>query len=215
MLPLCKSIGLIGDVHCEHQSLAVVIDELNRRHVEVMICTGDIPTGPGDINTCCDLLQTHQIKTIRGNHDRWLMSLPVMTLPHATPPAVVKKKSWRFLESLPVTIELPTQSGLALVCHGLGQYDMQSVMPESSDRELDENPCLQELVESGRYRWIINGHSHHRMVRSYQSLTIINAGTLRRDHDPCFSVIDFERGRVTYWDLLDLTTISQSAELAI
>ena len=211
----CKSIGLIGDVHCEHQSLAVVIDELNRLNVETILCTGDIPTGPGDINVCCDLLHAHQIRTIRGNHDRWLMSLPVMTLPLATHPAVVKKKSWRFLESLPVTMEIPTLSGLALLCHGLGQNDMRSIMPESSNRDLDENAYLQELVESARYRWIINGHSHHRMVRNYQSLTIINAGTLRRDHDPCFAMIDFERSCVTYWDLADLTTFSVSAELAI
>ena len=215
MATLCRSIGLIGDVHCEHQSLAVVIDELNRRSLETIICTGDVPTGPGDINACCDLLHAHQIRTIRGNHDRWLMSLPVMTLPLATPPGVVKKKSWRFLESLPVTIEIPTLSGLALLCHGLGQNDMQSIMPESSDRDLDENQYLQDLVDSARYRWIINGHSHHRMVRNYQSLTIINAGTLRRDHDPCFAAIDFERAVVTYWDLVDQTTISMSAELAI
>lgn len=215
MSTLYKSIGLIGDVHCEHQSLAVVIDELNRRNVEGIICTGDIPTGPGDINACCDLLLAHQIRTIRGNHDRWLMSLPEMTLPLATHPGVVKKKSWRFLESLPVTIEIPTVSGLALVCHGLGQNDMQSIMPASSDRELDENRYLQDLVGSARYRWIINGHSHHRMVCNYQSLTIINAGTLRRDHDPCFALIDFELSCVTYWDLADLTEFSISAELPI
>lgn len=210
-----SSIGVIGDVHCEHESLAVAISTLTARGVETIICTGDLPTGRGDINRCCDLLQSSQIRTVRGNHDRWQIDLPLITLPYATHPSQVNQKSWRFLESLPVTIELPTPSGLALLCHGLGPQDMQSVLPEQSDREVEENPFLQDLVDLDRYRWIINGHSHHRMVRQWRSLTIINAGTLRRDHDPCFAAIDFARGLVTFWDVLNLTAVELSAELAI
>ena len=53
---------------------------------------------------------------------------------------------------------------------------------------------------------VINGHSHYRMVRQHGSLTIINAGTLRRDHNPCFAAIDFDQKLVRFWDILDYQT---------
>ena len=67
----------------------------------------------------------------------------------------------------------------------------------------DVHSILSDIVALNRYRFIINGHSHHRMVRRFADLTIINAGTLRRDHSPCFAAIDFERHYVMFWDIVD------------
>ena len=52
---------------------------------------------------------------------------------------------------------------------------------------------LQRLLTLGRYRWLLNGHSHQRMVRDFGGLTLINAGTLRHDQEPCFLEADFEQ----------------------
>lgn len=208
-------IGVIGDVHCEHQSLVLAIETLKSVGVESIICTGDLPTGPGQINACCDLLRRNRIATIRGNHDRWLLDLMVTSLPFATPANSLTKSSWRFLESLPVTLDVQTSDGLALLCHGIGSEDMLSIFPEQPDSDLDEHPILLEIANSGRYRWIINGHSHRRMVRHFHSLTIINAGTLRRDHAPCFAAINFERGSVTFWEILHETAVSDPYDLAL
>lgn len=102
--------------------------------------------------------------------------------------------------------------GLALLCHGLDQHDMLSILPDQSDAELGENPILNEILEEDRYRIIICGHSHYRMVRSYQSLTVINAGTLRRDHNPCFAAIDFSDDRVVFWDVVDQQTVRRAQD---
>src|SRR5437762_79189 len=111
-MQVSTKFGLIGDVHCEHESLALAITTLRAENVETIICTGDLPTGPGNINICCDLLRKNRIPTVRGNHDRWLLALEPLSLPMATPPSTVRKSSWRFLESLPVTLDLPTPTGL-------------------------------------------------------------------------------------------------------
>jgi hypothetical protein len=39
------------------------------------------------------------------------------------------------------------------------------------------------------------------MVRRFKDLTIINAGTLYRDHHPCFLIADFEEGFVHFYDI--------------
>lgn len=208
-------IGLIGDVHCEDQSLALAIDTLCNAGFETIVCTGDLATGPGRINNCCDLLRRNKIATVRGNHDRWLLNHMVNVSPFATTPGSLTKSSWRFLESLPVTVDMPTSEGLGLLCHGIAAEDMLSILPEQPDSDLDDHPILYSIVESQRYRWIINGHSHRRMVRPYQSLTIINAGTLRRDHNPCFAAIDLEQRAVTFWDIRDQGVAVRSNEIAL
>ena len=209
---LLKTLGLIGDVHSDDESLALAIRTLQAERLDAIVCTGDIPTGPGDINVCCDLLRQHDIATIRGNHDRWLMKGTLGGLPFATRPSLVAKSSWTFLQSLPVTRELETTLGLAQLCHGLGEEDMVSILPEQDQAELDEHPILHAWLESERFRIILNGHSHHRMVRRHHSLTIINAGTLRRDHEPCFAAIDFVRERVRFWNIIDRRTATPSDE---
>lgn len=208
-------IGLIGDVHCEDEALDLAIKTLHATGFETIICTGDVATGPGRINTCCDLLRRYKIATIRGNHDRWLLNHFLNVSPLATTPGSLTKLSWRFLESLPMTIDLPTSEGLALMCHGVGAEDMLSILPDQPEAELDDHPILSAIVESQRYRWIINGHSHRRMVRKYRSLTIINAGTLRRDHDPCFAAIDLEQRSVIFWDIRDQTTAIRGNEFEL
>jgi putative phosphoesterase len=196
-------IGFIGDVHCEDAALRLAIETLRAEGFETLICTGDVATGYGDFNACCQLLQEHAISTVRGNHDRWLLEDFPNASTEATEPSRVTPSSRQFIESLPATLDLATPWGSACLCHGLGQDDMSLISPNQSDLELDDHPVLQPIVESRRYQFLLNGHSHRRMVRTYGSLTLINAGTLRRKHDPCFAAIDFEKRQVRYWNVVD------------
>ena len=66
---------------------------------------------------------------------------------------------------------------------------------------LETNDALRSLLDGGRYRYVINGHSHRRMVRRFETTTIINVGTLLWRHDPCFAWIDLEEKSVEFFDL--------------
>ena len=46
------------------------------------------------------------------------------------------------------------------------------------------------------YRFVVNGHTHHAMVRHFNRLTVVNAGTLRRYDDPGFMLLDFKYRQV-------------------
>ena len=51
---------------------------------------------------------------------------------------------------------------------------------------------------------VVNGHTHHAMVRHFDGITIINAGTLRRDAEaPGFLIVDFAARTV---EMLRFTT---------
>ena len=71
------------------------------------------------------------------------------------------------------------------------------------------------MLRQNRYRYVISGHTHRPMVRTISGLTIINAGTLLRDHHPCCAVVDFLDGRITFYDVGEDGTPTPGAEHAL
>ena len=57
-------------------------------------------------------------------------------------------------------------------------------MPAERSKQLDE------LIAAGEHALMINGHVHYRTMIHFDALTLLNAGTLRGDHNPGFSFLD-------------------------
>jgi predicted phosphodiesterase len=209
-------IGLIGDVHQEDELLERAIAELQARGAERVLCVGDLVDGPGDLGRCCDLLARHGVLTVRGNHDRWLVTdatrdlsdpevrrrLPAAvlvhleTLRHRIPAATLA-----YLEALPATRALATQRGKALLCHGLGANDMAFVGADDGVRSLEDNAERSALQADPEVQIVLNGHTHQRMVRSFPGLTVVNAGTISRRNEQGAVLVDLASGDVSWLDL--------------
>ncbi len=187
-----RRVGLIGDIHADDQLLECALDFFDARRVEIVLSTGDVADGPGSVDKCCHLLRARNVATVRGNHDRWLLAGTGRDLPEATPAEAVSSESRRLLEGLPEKLELETIRGRALLCHGLGTNDMAKVNPDDFGYALEANDDLQKLLRGRLYRWILNGHSHRRMVREFQGVTVVNAGSIQRHLSPCLFELDFE-----------------------
>jgi putative phosphoesterase len=194
-------IGAIGDIHAEDVALDLVLSFLSEQPLDQIVCVGDIVTGPGDVDRCCELLRAHCVLTVAGNHDRWFVKGTIPALPDSTDPASVSDQTKSFLNSLPQTAELHSPHGLVLICHGLGTNDMADLKPEDYGYAIEANMDLQDLIRSGRYRFIVNGHTHRRMVRNFGDLTVINVGTLQRYAGPGFARIDFAAGHVDFFEV--------------
>lgn len=209
---LFRSIGVIGDVHTERARLAGVLRHFSTLRLDRIVCTGDLPDGLGsgaEVDACCGLLQQAGVLTVSGNHDRWLLDGELRDLDGATLIDELAKETLAFLRALPQTAELATADGLALLCHGLGTDDMAGVRPFDHGRALEDNPPLQALLRQGRYRYVINGHTHRPMVRSFAGLTIVNAGTLLHDHEPCCAVLDLDAGNVRFFSVAADGTVTE------
>jgi len=98
------------------------------------------------------------------------------------------------LAALPVTLEIATVGGPALLCHGIGSNDMSKLNPDDHGYAVAVSEELQELLRTRRHRWVLNGHSHKRMVRHFPGLTMVNAGTLKRGEEAGFFELDFAAG---------------------
>ena len=195
-----KRLGAIGDIHAQDKLLHKTLQFLKNQAVDVIVSVGDIADGSGDVNICCDMLCDTKVITVAGNHDIWLLCNQMRGIPEATQLSELSKSSRFFLGLLPKTRQLKTVAGLMLLCHGLGENDMECLMPSDYGYALEQNIELQRLIRENRYRFIINGHTHFKMVRQVGQLRIINAGTLKWGHGSGFTVVDFEKGYVQFYE---------------
>lgn len=195
-MQVIRRVGLIGDLHAEDEALAFVIAELTRLGAETLLQVGDIADGPGDLDATIALLEQHRVLAVRGNHDRWLLSGQARELPFAPPLGQASKESLRYLQQLPVTREFRSPRGNVLLCHGLDKNDMVGVRPDHEGYDITSNTELQTLIAERRQRFVLNGHTHRAMLRTFGPLSIVNAGTLFREYERSFTYVDFERGEL-------------------
>lgn len=196
-----KRIGVLGDIHCEDIRLAAALHFFRTQNLDMVCSVGDIVDGPGDPNRTIELLDQFNVVTVRGNHERWLLKNEMRGLPEAQTRFDFDALTWVYLNRLPTELEFETVSGWMLLTHGLRGDDMGGVWPFDDSMTLQSNYPLWMMVASKKFSFVVNGHTHRRLVRSFGELTIINAGTLYRKHDPCFCVADFEQLTVQYFNV--------------
>lgn len=193
-----RRLGVLGDIHAEDALLARALDALSREGVEVIASVGDVVDGPGDVERCFRLLIERGALCVRGNHERWILAGSLRSLPEATALASLPDDIVSYLRSLPSTLDLDTASGSLLLCHGVDEDDMKAVRPDDSAYDLECNDGLTRLVAEGRRRWMVHGHSHRTLDRRFGALRVVNAGTLCHHQQPCYAVLDLERGEVAF-----------------
>ncbi len=191
-------VGLLGDVHAEDELLEEALRRLSHAGVERTLCVGDIADGPGSIDRACALLAEHRVVAVRGNHDRWLLADTARDLPHAVRLDQITRETAEYLGALPRMRELSSPYGCVLLCHGLGPNDMGGVTPDDFGYAIESNLDLQRVLAEPEIRIVLNGHTHKPMVRRFGDLTIVNGGTLFREHDPGYVIIDFASGDVVW-----------------
>lgn len=196
-----RRIGVLGDIHCEDFRLETALRFFGDQRLDLTCSVGDIVDGPGDPNRTVELLIEHDVVCVRGNHERWLAKGEMRGLPDSNTYFDFKMAAWEFVTKLPLWRRFETIAGSALLCHGLGDDDMAGVWPFDNVLTLHSNYALWKLVNSHEYDFIINGHTHRRLVQSFDDMTIINAGTLYRKHAPCCLIVDFESCVAEYFNL--------------
>ena len=187
-----KKIGIIGDVHAHHRNLEAALEFLSTQGVDVIICTGDVMDGQGDVEACVELLSGAEVLTVRGNHDRWVLQDKARHVPHAHHRHDLRDSVIEYLQQLPVEVHLETIAGRLMLCHGVARDDLRKVWPGTERMAAERSDALDSLIEEGHLNLMVNGHMHYRTLIHFHGLTLLNAGTIRGDHRPGFSLLDLE-----------------------
>lgn len=194
---MLRTLLLIGDVHTEATRLTHVLAHATRTQPDLVMCVGDIVDGPEDAGRCIELLRDHQVATVRGNHERWLLA--------GNPLEPFDGEPWMhdWLAALPPTRSFDTVAGRLLLGHGIGHHDMSRLRPDDDNATLQWNDALWQLLASRSTDIYVGGHTHERMARRFDDLLILNPGTLARRDQPGFLEIDLEAGQ-GHWFRVDV-----------
>lgn len=205
---------MLGDVHAESESVQRVLDHADAHlGVDASLCVGDIVDGVGDADATLEVLRHRGVITVAGNHERWFLHDEMRHLANCTP--TLRPENRAMLEGLPRTLRLPTLLGGAILCHAVGEDDESFLRSTTRGYDL-QIEALRELMLDPTVQYMLAGHTHERMVRRFQGLVVVNAGTLRRDDSPGFVVVDFERAIVRCFDIADLgQRIEEKASLPL
>lgn len=210
-------LGLIGDVHAEDERLRVALTALESARVDAILCCGDLADGHGDLDRACSLLIAHQVKTVRGNHDRWVRDDHMRTLPNAHRRTALAPASIELLESLPATVTLDVPGGKLLLCHGVGDNDTRRLLPDDGRQAISSNDDLLKVLFDATISIMVCGHTHAPMVRRFErgggkpALVVVNAGTLAREDGPGFVMLDLTDRRASFHLIADdLSVIASS-----
>jgi putative phosphoesterase len=214
-------IGLIGDVHAEDERLRVALATLTKEKVDRILCCGDLVDGHGDVDRTCSQLVAHRVTTIRGNHDRWLRGDEMRTLPNAHRMTSLAPASIELLKSLPSSVTIDVPGGKLLLCHGVGDNDMQKLGPDDNGYAISSNEDLLKVLFDASITIMVCGHTHRPMVRSFErgggkpALFVVNAGTLAREDGPGFAVLDVADRRVDFFHIDHLLTVLPSSRAVL
>lgn len=210
-------VGVIGDIHTRADRLEWAVRVLKQQEVECIVATGDVVDGPQPeaVTRVCELLQQHQVICVLGNHDRWLLDQQHRDLTEATFPEDVSRAAQAFLQDLPHSVELETIHGRLLLGHGLGSNDMTCLYPYDHGPSLQNNTTLQAILRAERYRFVISGHTHMRMLREIAGLTFINAGALHYTREPCCLLLDFQQQKAQFFEHADDTLLHRGPQLSL
>ena len=173
-------LAILSDIHGNLLALETVLADLKTRSVDATINLGDCVTNPLWPRETLELLETLNLATVRGNHDRWIAERPRSEM---TPSMVFTYESltWEQRErlgSLPSTIQVDTD---VLAVHGTPDSDNEYLLEEAVDGRLAlATAATVDRRLAGRPEsLILCGHSHHQYAAHASSnRLVLNPGSV-------------------------------------
>src|SRR5260370_14407040 len=110
-------LAVIADVHGNFEELCAVLDDISKRRPEIIVNLGDHVSGPLQPRETADLLSLSGYPTIRGNHDRQVLSIDRERMGPSDRFAadLLDETHRKWLVSLPPTAWLTDE---VFLCHG-------------------------------------------------------------------------------------------------
>jgi len=173
-------IAALSDIHGNLAALDAVLADIARRGVDRIVNLGDILSGPLEPRETAERLIPLGLPTIRGNHERQLLSLDPTAMgasdAFTAPMLEDRHRSW--LAGLPTSLRLSSD---ILLCHGTPgsdlDYYLDHVDPSGAraarDAEIDERTGDEAAA------LLLCGHTHiPRVHRRSSGQLIVNPGSV-------------------------------------
>lgn len=182
-------IAVLSDVHGNTPALAAVLAAIDAEGVDLVLNLGDIISGAVDPRGTLDLLATRpDIVTVRGNHERQVLTLPYDEMGGVDRIAagVLTDADRAWLGSLPLTVEpVPGVLAFHAVPDDDATYLTQTVVGPTAEhpagvREATDDELVERLgVAYGAHALYLCGHTHLARTRQLpDGSLLVNPGSV-------------------------------------
>ncbi len=176
-------LAVLSDVHGNEEALAAVLDDIEVRRVDLVICLGDVVDPLPGSRATLETLKDLAVPILRGNHEDYVINAfeqpthPVSTEVNFKPVRLVAqtfdKNLIKTMKHFPLTLNLnDTRAGEILFCHASPRSNLQgwrlgNVSPELGV-ELDREPA----------DTIVCGHWHDPRVDDWNHKRLVQVGSV-------------------------------------
>jgi predicted phosphodiesterase len=171
----------IADVHGNCVALEAVLRDIEALGIRDVVNLGDHLSGPLEARRTADLLMRQQITSIRGNHDRQLVELPLEAMGPSDRHArdQLERRHLEWLAGLPASMTFRNE---VFLCHGTPASDTTYWLETvTSDGRVCATPIeeIEHRATGINASLILCGHTHiPRVVRLRDGRLIINPGSV-------------------------------------
>jgi putative phosphoesterase len=172
--------AVISDIHGNLGALEAVLADIKARKADTIINLGDIVSGPLFPTECADRLIPLGLPTIRGNHERQLLTFATKEMGPSDRYAAscLRSDHFTWIAQLPETIQLWDD---VLLVHGTPESDVMYFL-ETVDERGARPADMQEITARAAgidAALILCGHTHMpRSVRLDDGRLIVNPGSV-------------------------------------
>jgi putative phosphoesterase len=191
-------IGIVADVHCNHEALRIALDRMGR--VDELLCAGDAVYQFRFSNEVMRLLRERGARYILGNHEQVLLG---KWGEHARSASWVHRGELDYMAAQPATLQTHIDGKKLVMIHG-------SPWEPHNEYIYPNSPSLARLGEIDA-DLVILGHTHYQMAERVGRTLIINPGSAGEPRDPrnhfqlSYAVLDTTTGEVIFDDFPDPT----------
>jgi predicted phosphodiesterase len=173
--------AVIADIHSNSDALTAVLEDIASCDIQSVVNLGDHLSGPMAARETADLLITHDMPSIRGNHDRWLVENEREEMGSIDGAAFDQLEDHHldWLRQLPATLMLTDE---IFACHGTPSSDttywMEKVSP-TGDVLLKPQGEIAMEAEGIEATMLLCGHTHlPRRINLPDGRIILNPGSV-------------------------------------
>lgn len=193
--------GIFSDAHGNIETIDAMFQKMKDYNIDSYIFCGDIigyfHHGEEVIQRLCK----NQVLCVKGNHDDYyLQGLSDANIREkltdcygSSYQKVLQEEQIQWLRKLPLKISISDSYASLLILHGRTDDALEGrLYPDTQIKE--------EYVDRN-YSYIIMGHTHYRMNRTYKNITLLNPGSIGQPRDNggfSFLVLDTRTGEINF-----------------
>ena len=192
-------IGIVADVHCNHEALGVALERMG--DVDELLCAGDAVYQFRFSNEVIELLRERGARYILGNHEEVLLGRWGEQA-RAAPWVRAEALAYMAAQEYRLTTTLPGGKSLLMVHGSPWEPYNEYIYPNS--------PSLARFSEIDS-DYVILGHTHYQMAERVGRALVINPGSAGEARDArngfrlSYAVLDTETDEVRFDDFADPT----------